>query len=57
MVVALAFADIYQTQQAEFPRECREADYESASRRNIYQWPVVASRADHFGHEKRINAL
>jgi predicted AAA+ superfamily ATPase len=27
-VVARAFADFYQTQQAEFPPECREADYE-----------------------------
>lgn len=27
-VVARAFADLYKTQQAEFPPECREADYE-----------------------------
>jgi predicted AAA+ superfamily ATPase len=27
-VVARAFSDFYQTQQAEFPSECREADYE-----------------------------
>lgn len=27
-VVARAFADLYRTQQAEFPPECREADYE-----------------------------
>ena len=27
-VVARAFADFYRTQQAEFPPECREADYE-----------------------------
>lgn len=27
-VVARAFADFYRTQQAEFPAECREADYE-----------------------------
>ena len=27
-VVARAFADFYKTQQAEFPPECREADYE-----------------------------
>ena len=27
-VVARAFADFYKAQQAEFPPECREADYE-----------------------------
>ena len=27
-VVARAFADLYRTQQAEFPPECRDADYE-----------------------------
>src|SRR5579864_5440597 len=28
-VVARAFADLYRTQQAEFPPECRDADYEN----------------------------
>jgi len=28
-VVAQAFADLYRTQQAEFPPECRDADYEN----------------------------
>lgn len=43
-VVARAFADFYRTQQAEFPPECREADYEQRIRMAYPIHPEIFDR-------------
>jgi predicted AAA+ superfamily ATPase len=43
-VVARAFADLYRTQQAEFPPECRDADYEKRIRAAYPIHPEVFDR-------------
>jgi predicted AAA+ superfamily ATPase len=43
-VVARAFADFYRTQQAEFPPECRESDYEKRIRAAYPIHPEVFDR-------------
>jgi predicted AAA+ superfamily ATPase len=43
-VVARAFADFYRTQQAEFPPECRDADYEKRIRAAYPIHPEVFDR-------------
>ncbi len=43
-VVARAFADLYRTQQAEFPPECRDADYEARIRAAYPIHPEIFDR-------------
>jgi predicted AAA+ superfamily ATPase len=43
-VVACAFADFYRTQQAEFPPECRDADYEKRIRAAYPIHPEIFDR-------------
>ncbi|MCC7486352.1 MAG: DUF499 domain-containing protein [Burkholderiales bacterium] len=43
-VVARAFADLYRTQQAEFPPECRESDYEKRLKAAFPIHPEVFDR-------------